>query len=337
MSKKSLLSQLPAVEGKQGWPWTNEVSPEVYSNKKDWPKVSIVTPSFNQGVFLEETIRSILLQNYPNLEYIVIDGGSTDETLDVLLKYAPWITFWACENDKGQADAINKGISRCTGDIFNWINSDDFLAPGCLLNVGTAFKPGFTVAGNVYNFYDSDPDFKDIVKNQGLEIKTFLNFKSTFHQPGIWCDMKNIIAAGKFSIASSYYFDRIFFSGYFLKYPKITYIDEVLVHFRYHGESKTVAIKDSKIDELINYYRELMGNPLFVNCKKQISRGLQYQLIPEKYINTWEVKNGRRPFIKRLSTYISLSLKYPLLLKTRHFFTKLKNSVFYSLPETQNT
>lgn len=101
-------------------------------NGDDWPRISIVTPSYNQGRYIEETIRSILLQNYPNIEYIIIDGGSTDETLDVIRKYEPWLTFWVREPDNGQSHAINKGFSRCSGDIYNWLCSDDILLSGAL-------------------------------------------------------------------------------------------------------------------------------------------------------------------------------------------------------------
>lgn len=98
----------------------------------NYPKVSIVTPSFNQGNFIEQTILSILDQEYPNLEYIIIDGGSSDETLDIIKKYENRLTYWVSEKDKGQSDAINKGLAHCTGDIFNWVNSDDFLEPNSL-------------------------------------------------------------------------------------------------------------------------------------------------------------------------------------------------------------
>src|ERR1700744_4102329 len=97
---KSLLSELPPPpSGKTGWPWTLETNAGIYLHRKDWPKISIVTPSYNQGKFIEETIRSILLQNYPSIEYIIIDGGSTDETRDIIKKYAQWINFWVSEKD----------------------------------------------------------------------------------------------------------------------------------------------------------------------------------------------------------------------------------------------
>jgi glycosyltransferase involved in cell wall biosynthesis len=130
-----MIEQLPAPpRGKKGWPWTEEsdVLPRNISSPGSIPGITIVTPSLNQGLYLEETIRSVLLQNYPNLEYIIVDGGSTDNSVDIIRKYEKWITWWVSEKDEGQSDAINKGFRRATGIYGNWICSDDLLCRNAL-------------------------------------------------------------------------------------------------------------------------------------------------------------------------------------------------------------
>jgi glycosyltransferase involved in cell wall biosynthesis len=130
MSSSTILPQVCQT----GWPWTKGSSPfpNHMLDGSSWPKVSIVIPSYNQGEFIEENIRSILLQGYPNLELFIIDGGSTDKTIEIIKKYEPWITYWISEPDNGQAYAINKGWQMSTGEILAWLNSDDYYAPNAL-------------------------------------------------------------------------------------------------------------------------------------------------------------------------------------------------------------
>lgn len=108
------------------------------------PRITLVTPSLNQGRFLEQSIESVLAQEYANLEYFVVDGGSSDQTLDLLRKYDRKIDWWVSEPDAGQSDAINKGFDRATGDLIAWLNSDDYLLPGALPRVAEAWveNPG---------------------------------------------------------------------------------------------------------------------------------------------------------------------------------------------------
>ena len=134
-SPQGLLNSLPSPPDKStGWPWTEETKPLTtrMNDGKPWPKISIVTPSYNQGKFIEETIRSVLLQNYPNLEYIIIDGGSTDKTQAILERYSPWLSYVVSEPDGGQSDAIAKGFEMTSGEILAWLCSDDLYLKGAL-------------------------------------------------------------------------------------------------------------------------------------------------------------------------------------------------------------
>jgi glycosyltransferase involved in cell wall biosynthesis len=132
----------PPPHEKIGWPWTEE-SPaltERMPNGAEWPRISIVTPSLNQGRFIEHTMRSVLLQAYPNLEYLVVDGGSTDDTLAIIRKYEPFLDGVVSEPDQGQVDALNKGMQRTTGSILAFINSDDFYLPGAFAHIAQKFQ-----------------------------------------------------------------------------------------------------------------------------------------------------------------------------------------------------
>ncbi|WP_461485736.1 glycosyltransferase family 2 protein, partial [Pedobacter sp.] len=123
----------------KNWPYSNPVDPEIYKGRTDWPKISIVTPSYNQGQYIEETILSILNQNYPNLEYIIIDGGSTDHTVEIIKKYEDRITYWVSEKDNGQSHAINKGFEKATGEIFAYLNSDDCYYPNTFWEIANTY------------------------------------------------------------------------------------------------------------------------------------------------------------------------------------------------------
>jgi glycosyltransferase involved in cell wall biosynthesis len=161
-NKSGMLDILPpAPEGKTGWPWTEQTDPNVYSKRSTWPKLTIITPSYNQADYLEETIRSVLLQNYPNLEFIVMDGGSNDGSKAILEKYSPCISYWQSEKDEGQGQAINRGFSLGSGDYYAWINSDDYYLKDIFHLVMETFliaKPNF-----IYGYaYDVVADKKEL-------------------------------------------------------------------------------------------------------------------------------------------------------------------------------
>lgn len=136
------LSHLPPPPpGKTGWPWTEESPqfPDASPKGEPWPKISIITPSYNQGQFIEEAIRSVLLQGYPNLEYIIIDGGSTDNSVEIIKKYEPWLAYWISELDNGPYHAINKGLKIASGEIIGIINGDDLYEANIIKTVAETF------------------------------------------------------------------------------------------------------------------------------------------------------------------------------------------------------
>lgn len=137
------LTELPPPpESTTIWPWTkgSRALPETMPDGQPWPLISIVMPSFNQGEFLEQGIRSVLLQSYPRLEFIVVDGGSTDGTLDIIERYDEWLKHWVSEHDAGPASALNKGFGVASGEILGFLNADDFYLPACLATVAREFQ-----------------------------------------------------------------------------------------------------------------------------------------------------------------------------------------------------
>lgn len=138
---------------------------------KNYPKISVITPSFNQGEYLEETILSVLNQNYPNIEYIIIDGGSKDKSVEIIKKYDKYIYYWQSQPDKGQSNAINLGFKIATGDILCWLNSDDTFLPGALFQVAEIYKK------HKFEFYYSDIF---LTNENNIKIKRVKSRKTNF-------------------------------------------------------------------------------------------------------------------------------------------------------------
>jgi len=158
----------------------------------EWPRVSIVTPSYNHGRFLEETIRSALLQGYPDLEYIIIDGGSSDESVDIIRKYEPWLAYWVSEKDEGQSYAINKGLEKATGDVFGWLCSDDFLCPDALRTLMELRRREADAVGWVGACREIDVDGNSLDRRPpwigGMDEIAHWWRKAFFHQPATLFD-----------------------------------------------------------------------------------------------------------------------------------------------------
>lgn len=181
MSAATRLESLPAPpSGRTGWPWTVAGPPPAprMPDGSEWPRITIVTPSYNQAQWLEGTIRSVLLQGYPKLEYVVVDGASTDGSVDVIRKYDAWLDDWRSEPDDGQPDAINKGLAGATGEILGWLNSDDLLLPGALRHVALLARERADAVAWVGGCYriDTDGRITDTIMPRGLDRETLVDW-----------------------------------------------------------------------------------------------------------------------------------------------------------------
>jgi glycosyltransferase involved in cell wall biosynthesis len=234
---------LPPANGKTNWPWVEHNSaPHIDLNKK-YPKITVVTPSFNQGAFIEETIRSVLLQGYPNLEYIIIDGGSKDDTLSVIKKYERWLTYWISEPDGGQSDAINKGLAKSTGDIFNWLCSDDYLEQDALFNIAQAFEQreaNVVCATARLLLTDLTVSYAKTTVVEALEE---MIFKAHICQPATFFSMAVVKEMGPLNMQLHYAMDAEWWIKYLLLFgnSSIAVIEATVANYRYHSTSKSVS------------------------------------------------------------------------------------------------
>lgn len=259
------LIELPSpLPNKAGWPWTEKSVPltNIISDSLLSPKVTIVTPSYNQAEFLEETVRSVLLQGYPNLEYIVIDGGSTDGSVDIIRKYEAWITYWVSESDKGQADAINKGFERGSGEFLGWINSDDYLYPGAIARMVTELEKNPDVSC-AYGDVDVGLDSKNLdfrCYGEPFIITKLETFRPTIPQQGSMWRRSVIEQAGGLDPRWNVVLDRDFFIRVGLKF-KMVYKPGVVGFFRLHSSSKSVSksIVDDWLKEIPLMYHEFFN------------------------------------------------------------------------------
>lgn len=225
-------------------------------------KISIITPSFNQGIFLEETICSVISQKYPNLEYILIDGGSTDSTIDIIHKYEQFFSYWISELDRGQSHAINKGFAKANGDIIIWLNSDDTLMPGSLELVNKYFSSCPSSVGVVHGgtiLFDERGDLETNFgyKNQNLERSLSGN---PFPQPSAFIRKKYLDHVGLY-LDEDYHYMMDY--GLFSKLALVSdfyAVNDVFSKYRLHNQSKTVSLSTKFIEDLIRIFINLIQN-----------------------------------------------------------------------------
>lgn len=267
ITKPLTVEDLPAPPtDKSGWPWT-EPSKMLFNpllNSAEWHLISIITPSYNYGQFIEETIRSVLLQTYPKLEYIIIDGGSTDETINIIKKYEKYLTYWVSEPDKGQTDAINKGYKRCSGDIFVWLNADDaYATPNCLQSVAEFYRQGYQLICGEFCPIDLDSneiiEYRDFGKSYPVNFYQYLKFWSCRHlpQPAVFVATELADKCFPLDMNLQVVMDYQLFLRVLSQKPKVISVNQKWVNFKYHGQNKCLGNFAEQYSEEYNELSEI--------------------------------------------------------------------------------
>jgi glycosyltransferase involved in cell wall biosynthesis len=308
------------VARKNRWPLESQEQNGRLAPRLDCPKISIITPSFNQGQYIEETIRSVILQNYPDLEYIIIDGGSTDETIPIICRYEKWINYWVSEPDKGQSNAINKGLARATGEWVAWLNADDVYLPGALFRVAEAVSKknepitwivGTTIFTNselieigrflpsLYTAPGRDSHYKQLgwvdfvcTKRAGISLP----------QPSSFWKRSTVMKAGGVDESLKYAMDHELYGRLAYHGNRPILLEEALAFFRRHGSQKTAKFP------LVFWQEELTVAYNWV----KLTNGTEKQAL-EKYASWLHRKIQNYPY---LSSYKSLLFRFKKIVKT---------------------
>jgi hypothetical protein len=296
------LAELPQPpSGRFGWPWTEESArlPEPTTDADSRPLLTIITPSFNQGRFIEETIRSILLQGYPNLEYFVLDGGSTDDTVEIIKKYSPWIDFWVSEPDRGQSAAINRGLKMASGSHVTWINSDDLLCKDALFNhlSSHGLAEDVIYVGDCINI---DEVGKVLFKHRGRveSLEDLVRLRSVWRAGGHICQQEVLfplqlaLRVGGLNEANHYSMDYELWGQFFLAGATAKYTGIPFGVFRHHQAQKTQQSK-TQIESTLDVATALTtrADSLSEDTKRDILAELR--LCREEYPDIFWKSTGR--------------------------------------------
>jgi glycosyltransferase involved in cell wall biosynthesis len=248
------------------------------------PRVSIITPSFNQGQFLEASILSVLEQDYPNLEYIIVDGGSKDNSVEIIKRYQDRLAWWASEKDKGHADALNKGFSHATGDILAWLNSDDVYFPNAV-SEAVSILTSHPEVGMVYGDADLIDDSgatvgrfgsKQTSYRQMLRGSVHIPQATTFMRADVWRQV------GPLDLSLFFSFDYDLWVK-IAKASQVLYVPKRWAKFRIHSSGKTIVNDDRCYPDMLRVLEREGGSWLSWLRLRMIARKLLYSWMPWKF------------------------------------------------------
>lgn len=294
------LSDLPPP-GKErtGWPWTESSPvPPVDDEKLNWPRISIITPSFNQGEYIEETIRSVLLQGYPNLEYIVVDGGSSDNTLEILRKYGQFLR-WISEPDNGQTDAINKGLKICTGDILAYLNSDDVYLPGVFFKIAEVFKSDPEIMMVYGDIIHIDKNSNEIERHiTGLiDFQKYLMGMFYIPQPTVFFRKDSFTKVGYFDDSLHLAMDYDYWLRILLK-NEAKYIPEPLAKARIYADAKSSRFDYEYLNERLYILNKIFKENSNINYDREKLFAYTNFIGGLTYLHNYKLLDGLKSIIR---------------------------------------
>lgn len=247
----------------------------------NFPIVSVVTPSYNQARFIEETIRSVLAQDYPNIEYIIVDGSSSDGSAAIIQKYADRLAWWVSEKDQGHADALNKGFIHASGEILAWLNSDDTYYPGAV-SEAVAFLQANPEVGMVYADADLTDEEGHIIgrfASRQTDYKRLLRGSvhipqaTTFFRASLWQQI------GPLDLSLYFAFDYNLWVQ-LAKVSRLQYLPRRWATFRLHREGKSVRFDDRCYPDMLRVYQRERGHRLSWLWLRAKVRRLLYAWLP---------------------------------------------------------
>jgi glycosyltransferase involved in cell wall biosynthesis len=222
-------------------------------------KISLVMPCYNGEKFIEEAVLSVIQQGYPNLEFIVVDGGSTDRTLQILGRYSSYIHKIISEKDEGQADAILKGLNHCTGEWFNWLNCDDLLEAGALDAIAAVPSDYDVAIGRCLNFDESGPVCEFVPRK--LTSRILVRSAGLFHQPSTWVRREKLQQFSPLDKSLNYAFDWEMMIRYLYENRRVRVLERRLARFRLHNQSKSCTMQSAFAREFDFVLRKLLRDP----------------------------------------------------------------------------